>query len=577
MIFLPRPHQTKCMQDIWDYLSNASGDPVAVQPTGAGKSWITAMIAREIAQVGRRMVILAPKQELVEQNFEKLSILDPSIDAGIYCAGLKRKDTDNQIIYATIQSVYKRPLEFGLRHMTLIDEAHTIRRGDDGMFNAFFDGLRINNPSMRKVGLTATPYRLDSGLIFGKDETFDDLCHTTGIPELLENKYISPIRAASVKQISMSGIKKTAGDFDKRQMAEAYSRNVIEACQETVDVANAEKRKHCLVFGVSIEHCEQIVDTIKKMTGEEVGMISGDTPALMRAAHIADFRSGALRWLVNCDVLTVGFDSPNTELISLMRSTMSPGLFYQICGRGFRLNNGKKDCLLLDFGGNLARHGALDSEEFGKEALKKKNGAEAVNGECPMKECPMCKNSIPVQCKICPECSFRFPESDQPNHEGQAEAFAPALECEATGDRGEPTTARRMTVDNVRYYVHSKRGASKTDPRTLRVDYDCYETDAAGNRLDAVSTSVSEWVTIEHTGWVRSKAETWWKKRSNQICPVDADDAVFIANNGGLGVPKFIDIEKDGSYDRIIAATGFSNKPEPVKLTEEYTQDELPF
>ena len=575
--FTPRPHQSKCMDDIWSYLTNASGDPVAIQPTGAGKSLITAMMAQAIAAAGRRMIILAPKKELVAQNYDKIKWLAPEADCGIYCAGLNRKDTDNQIIYATIQSVYKRPLEFGLRHLALIDEAHTIPRGSDGMFNEFFAGLRVNNPNLRKVGLTATPYRLDSGLIYGKDEQFDDVCHETGIPELLSNNYIAPIKAASVNTISMEGVRKIAGDFDKKEMSKIYSEKVIEACQETVEVANAEGRKHCLVFGVSIEHCDAIVDTLKRMTGQEVGMIAGDTPSLVRAATIDKFRSGELRWLVNCDVLTTGFDAPATDLISLMRSTASPGLFYQIAGRGFRLAEGKKNCLLLDFGGNLARHGALDSEEYGKEALKKKNG-DVLNGECPMKNCPMCQNSIPAQCKTCPECRFRFPESDDPNHESQAESFAPALECEAEdGERGERSSSRRMHVDKVRYYVHAKRGAAKTDPRTLRVDYDVYEVDSSGSRMDALTSTISEWICLEHAGWTRGKAEQWWKKRSVQACPTDCDDAHHIASNGGLAEPKYVDVKREGKYDRVIAYTGWSGKPDPVKLPTTYEQDELPF
>ena len=575
--FKPRPHQIKSEQDIWHYLTNASGDPVAVLPTGAGKSWITAMLAKGIFEAGRRMIILAPKKELVAQNYEKIKLLDPNVDAGIYCAGLNRKDTDNQIIYATIQSVFRRPLDFGMRHMALIDEAHTIPRGSDGMFNEFFAGLRVNNPKLRKVGLTATAYRLDSGLIYGKGEQFDDVCHETGIPELLENGYISPIKAASVKTISMSGVRKVAGDFDKREMSKIYSEKVIEACQETVDVANSEKRRHCLVFGVSIEHCEAIVDTLGKMTGEEVGMIAGDTPALVRASTIDRFRSGELRWLVNCDILTVGFDSPSIDLISMMRSTASPGLFYQIAGRGFRLAEGKENCLLLDFGSNIARHGALDSEDYGKEALKNKNGEAAINGECPMKECPNCKNSIPAQCKTCPECTFRFPESDDPNHESEAESFAPALECEANGELGERSLTRRMHVSKVRYYVHAKRGASKTDPRTLRVDYDVYEVDSSGERMDALTNTISEWVCLEHTGWTRGKAESWWRKRSVQAVPTDCDDAYYIASKGGLAEPRFIDIRREGKFDKILAYTGWTGKPSPVKPPSSFTQDELPF
>jgi DNA repair protein RadD len=576
--FVPRPHQQRCVDDFWKYLTNASGDAVGVQPTGAGKSLICAMIAKEISEADRRMVILAPKQELVEQNYEKLKWIAPEADSGIYCAGLKRKDVDNQVIFATIQSVYKRPLDFGFRHLALVDECHTIPRGSDGMFNEFFHGLRINNPSLRKIGLTATPYRLDSGLIYGDGEQFDDVCHVTGIPELLQNGYIAPVRAASVKTISMDGVRKVAGDFDRKQMSDVYSEKVIEACQEIVDVANAEKRRHCLVFGVSIEHCEALVDTISRISGQEVGMISGDTPSLVRATTIDRYKSGELRWLVNCDVLTTGFDAPSTDLIAVCRSTASPGLFYQIAGRGFRLAEGKKDCLLLDFGGNLARHGALDSDEYGEEALKKKNG-EAVNGECPMKNCPNCGNSIPAQCKTCPECRYRFPEADDPNHESEAESFAPALEsdAEAIGERGEGSFSRRMHVEKVRYYVHAKRGAAKTDPRTLRVDYDVYEVDSDGSRLDALTSTVSEWVCLEHTGWTRGKAEGWWRKRSVQACPTDCDDAYHIAINNGLATPAFIDIKREGDYDRIVAYTGWNAKPDPVKTFFSYSQDDLPF
>lgn len=578
--FVPRPHQTKCVSDIWSYLTNATGDPVAVQPTGSGKSLITAMLADEISKASRRMVILAPKRELVEQNYEKICLLNPSADAGVYCAGLKRKDTDNDIIYATVQSVFRRPLDFGFRHMVVVDEAHMIQSGDQGMFHEFFHGLRINNPSMRIVGLTATPYRLDSGLIYGGDDNlFDDVCHATGIPELLDNGYIAPIRAASVKQISMSGIKKVAGDYDKRAMAERFGETLTDAVRETVDVANAERRHHCLVFGVNVDHANSVAAAITEISGEEARVITGDSPLLMRDACIRDFKSGALRWLVSVDTLHTGFDAPSTDLISVMRSTQSPGLFYQLCGRGFRLADGKDDCLLLDFGGNLARHGALDSEDYGKEALKKKNGDEAVEGKCPMKTCGFCKNEIPAMCKRCPECGAVQPESESEMHESEAESYAAALECQATGDRGDQPSqsVRRLAVDGVRYFVHQKRGASKADPRTLRVEYQCYEVDGKGERQGDVGESVSEWICIEHSGWTRMKAEQWWNKRSQQACPIDTDDALYVANKGGLAHPMFIDVERDGKYDRIVSSTGMGPQPLPVKLIQQYSQDELPF
>ena len=57
----------------------------------------------------------------------------------------------------------------------------------------------------------------------------------------------------------------------------------------------------------------------------------------------------------------MGFDAPNIDCVAMVRPTLSPGLYYQMVGRGFRLHPGKENCLVLDFGGNVLRHGPVDA------------------------------------------------------------------------------------------------------------------------------------------------------------------------------------------------------------------------
>src|SRR5690606_29388459 len=121
-----------------------------------------------------------------------------------------------------------------------------------------------------------------------------------------------------------------------------------------------------------------------------------ETPTSVRDELLARFRSGALRYLVNVNVLTTGFDAPNIDAVGLLRPTLSPGLFYQMCGRGFRLHPSKTDCLVLDFGGNVLRHGPVDRLEIGERHADR-------GSEPPAKECPACRSLIAAGYARCPD------------------------------------------------------------------------------------------------------------------------------------------------------------------------------
>src|SRR6056297_1842379 len=146
-----RDYQRIAVDSTWGYLCSLPGNPVIVAPTGAGKSLIIAELARGAAEHGRSVLVLAHRKELLVQNAEKIRALIPDVPVGIYSAGLRRRDTEEPVVLAGIQSVYGKAYDFGERHLILVDEAHLIPDSDAGMYSQFFADMRTSNPAHRTV------------------------------------------------------------------------------------------------------------------------------------------------------------------------------------------------------------------------------------------------------------------------------------------------------------------------------------------------------------------------------------------------------------------------------------------
>jgi DNA repair protein RadD len=183
-------------------------------------------------------------------------------------------------------------------------------------------------------------------------------------------------------------------------------------------------------------------------------------------------------------------------------------------GRGFRLHPSKTNCLVLDFGGNVLRHGPVDQIKIKQRDLGL--------GTAPVKECPECLSVIAAGYTRCPDCGYEFPPPERSKHEAKA--------TEAGILSGQVTTEKH-TVQDVFYSVHIKRGAGRDAPKSMRVDYKI-----GWHRYQ------SEWVCFEHDGYARQKAIAWWKKRSRASVPATAREAVDIANNGGLALTTSITV-----------------------------------
>ena len=118
--------------------------------------------------------------------------------------------------------------------------------------------------------------------------------------------------------------------------------------------------------------------------------------------HLTGIKRGEIRALASMGVLTTGFNAPGVDLIALLRPTKSAGLYVQMVGRGTRLAPGKENCLVLDFAGNVRRHGPID-------LVRPKRPGEAGGGEAPTKVCPDCDSIFALSAAECPDCGYVFP------------------------------------------------------------------------------------------------------------------------------------------------------------------------
>lgn len=508
-----RPYQTAAVDAVVNYFNAGhAGHPLIVMPTGTGKSLvIAALIQRILADYPTtRVLMLTHVKELISQNLDKLLRVWPDAPVGVYSAGLKQSDTDAPILFCGIQSVHNkakalasetRPVE-----LVFIDEAHRVPLAQEGTYRKFIADLTAMNPYLRLIGLTATPYRhvpatktTTAGyqsLIKGSDRLFTDVAYdlTADLVRLIQDDYLAALWPQPMQyQVNLKGLKIQNGDYQADQLNELMSRDdVINAIlDEAIPMAQADGRRHWLVFCAGVKSARFTAENLQAR-GIRAAVVAGDTTDRERAHTIREFRAGRLTALVSVSVLTTGFDAPVTDCMIIARPTISPVLWVQMCGRGMRPTEAKcgqdtgrkRGCLVLDFVGNVQRHGPIDRLALKEPGPKKPE---------PKKTCPECQAEISVFANLCPECGYVFEPGEKP----PAEPPKANQNAIIAGIQPPPPPVR-YEVSRVAYSKH----IGKSGIPTLRVDY-----------FAGFLRVASEWVCLEHTGYARQKAASWWALR----------------------------------------------------------------
>lgn len=409
-----RDYQERAILDVYTWMSKYKGNPCIVAPTGSGKSWIIAGMCEDIPKrwpETDHILVLSHVKELLEQDADKIRKAWPDAPLGIYSAGLGSRQI-NRITVAGIQSIWQKPELLGKVDVVIVDEAHLINNEETGMYRTllskltrYVNGVRYDP---RVIGLTATPYRLGQGMIYEGDYALFSklLIQPVSILELVDRGYLAPLNSVLVDQIKFDEEKvriKANGDFNEKDLASSiddYATNMAVA-KEIVE--RGKDRKSWLVFCIGIAHAEHMRDALSEH-GINVETVTGDTPKAERQAILDDFRAGRLRAITNANVLTTGFDAPYIDLIAFCRPTLSPGLYVQMAGRGMRVAEGKKDCMVLDFAGNIARHNPIT------QVIPPAKGQQ--NEKQTTKKCPRCEHINSINAQECWFCGYVWPKQD---------------------------------------------------------------------------------------------------------------------------------------------------------------------
>lgn len=411
-----REYQKEAISKIYDWFYKNQGHLICVMPTGSGKSHIVAQLCKDAGKAN--VLMLTHQKELIEQNYEKLLNHYPDADVGIYSASVGSKNI-RQITFAGVQSIYNRLDLIPKIDLIIIDECHLVNHRNEGQYREIIKHIEEMNENVKVIGLTATPFRLGhDGHLAKKTKKsaqtiWSGIINPVPIPMLIKNNHLSKIsHKITEKQISVDGVKKKGGEFIEKdlqrkinteQQNEDYVQEVIEKGQD---------KKAWLFFCCGVHHAQDIAKELNE-NNIPAACVTGKTKKDERRRLLNEFKRGELRALTNANVLTTGFDYPDIDLIVMLRPTESVSLYIQMLGRGMRPKSGENFCQVLDFAGNVMRHGPIDivDKAMGESINKDEEEEEEKEpGNPPVKVCPECDEVLHAARKKCSVCGYVFPE-----------------------------------------------------------------------------------------------------------------------------------------------------------------------
>jgi DNA repair protein RadD len=522
-----RYYQQEALDALYNFfLTHQTGNPLIGLPTGTGKSVLPAAFIQGVMRQwpNQRFLMATHVKELVSQNAEELLGLWAEAPLGIYSAGLKQKDTAHPIIFGSIQSMIKHPDWFGHRDIAFVDEAHLVSAEESSQYQTFFAFLKLINPNLKIIGMSATLYRMGMGMITENGLFTDvvyDKTNLEGFNELLAAGYMAPLIPLRTKtELDVSDVSIVKGEFVSTQLQGAVDKAEItfKALQELCHAG--QNRKSWLLFASGIEHAEHIAEQLGAF-GVDCAPVHSKRPSEYNDAAIRAFKSGQLRAIVNYGKLTTGFNHPEIDLIGMLRPTLSVPLWVQMLGRGTR--PAKENCLVLDFARNTPRLGPINDPR-----IPNKKGASA--GELPVKICEACGCYNHPRVRFCISCGEEFSFAVKIVSKAGTDEL---IKAAATEDLPKIET---LSVMNVHY---EKWDGKLGKPPTLKVTY-------------YTPAKFNEWICLEHNGMAGKMARDWWRRRHKDEPPASIDEALKYTSN--LKCPRFIRVHVNKRHPEILGA-----------------------
>ena len=389
----PRWYQESAHDAVINHWRGSTLPVVVEAATGAGKSVIVAMLANTLhdLSVGKRVLCLAPSAILTEQNHEKYLAIGEK--ASIYSASIS-KSLRHQVIFATPLTFKKVARRLGGEFAgVIVDECH----GITDSIKQIIDDMRQSSPTLRVCGLSATPFRLQTGFIFGvdpdgkalpesiaRDPYFHQCVYSIGARMLLELGFLTPLRAGEINasKYEADGLKvQSNGQFSAATVKAAFEGWGRRTAAIVADVvAQTQEATGVMLFAATRQHAREIMSSLHP---DNSALIDGETPKAEREKIVKDFKAGKFLYLVSVGTLTTGFDAPNVSHIAILRATESVSLLQQIMGRGMRLFDGKTECVVFDYAGNFEKH-CPDGDLYAPQvkAAYQSTGGDPIEAVC---------------------------------------------------------------------------------------------------------------------------------------------------------------------------------------------------
>lgn len=552
----PRYYQQDCFDAIKSHVLHSNVPTICDLATGAGKSIIIAMVAEWLHKASKRVLVLTHSSDLVRQNHAKYAAT--GAEAGIFSAKLKKKQTKHHVLFAGVQSVVRSLDKFEPVSMIIVDEAHIVSDELDTSYQKVFAHFFILNPNVRIIGLTATPSRGKYALVH-KDHFFKKCLYRIGTKQLIDEGYLSPITygAPKAEEYQLAGVKlNSLGFLDQKQVdaatvgQERLTRNI---CLDIMANMEVQGRNLCMIFASSIMHAKEILSYLPEDNSELVTGETSDRTGILERA-----KSGGLKYLVSVGTLTTGVDLPICDCVALLRATESPTLLMQIIGRGLRLSpeTGKIDCLLLDYGQNIERHGEAEDDIF--SSLESQKAKEESEGQEKM--CPACSQLSSLYARRCKNmalndkyemavCNYRFEFKTCPSCDTQNDLTARnCWQCkhELIDPNAQLTNDPHMgKIDALEPFdvISTLLKPHKKDDKTLlRAEYTLQSPSGA-------TISASEYFHDQHESpWVMKK----FKDFCSDISASGQTVEEVLASSDELKGPAKVSVKRNGKYWNVI-------------------------
>ncbi|OMH86093.1 putative mitochondrial ATP-dependent helicase irc3 [Zancudomyces culisetae] len=324
-----------------------------------------------------KTLVLAHRKELLHQACDHIRKAAPDLRVELE-QGSNRASAAADVVVASVQTLARcdgerlRLYNPAFYKCIIIDEAHHATANSYLKIIEYFMPKRQESESSKSTGndesgaITTGRKRKTGPVVWGCSATlkrsddislgmvFSKIVYHKAFTDLIIEGWLSSITVTVVKTVvDLSAVKKFGGDFNLKSLEEAVDtdeRNnlVVDKYLQFAQASKGKKRDSTLVFAVNVEHARSLTNTFRER-GVDARDVFGKTSQKDRAVLLGEFRGKKFPVLVNCEILTEGTDIPNIDCIIMARPTRSSVLFQQMIGRGMRLHEGKKDCMIIDF------------------------------------------------------------------------------------------------------------------------------------------------------------------------------------------------------------------------------------